>query len=127
MGAGAGGAAAVKLIFEQAQEQDADVIFCQAQQLIGKYEDAQSVEIEFEKEYYNYAGSLINTYITFSALNYLGEEFAGKFELTISGPAVFAENNSSTLRFMYDGEGKQQIEITITGASPITIYPKFIS
>ena len=90
-------------------------------------EDAQSVEIEFEKEYYDYTGSIINTYINFSALNYLGEEFSGIFELTISGPAVFVENNSSTLRFTYDGTGKQQIEIAITGASPITIYPKFIS
>lgn len=90
-------------------------------------EDAQSVEIEFEKEYYDYTGSIINTYINFSALNYLGEEFSGIFELTISGPAVFVENNSSTLRFTYDGAGKQQIGIVITGASPITIYPKFIS
>lgn len=90
-------------------------------------EDAQSVEIEFEKEYYDYTGSIINTYINFSALNYLGDEFSGIFELVISGPAVFAENNSSTLRFTYSGTGKQQIEITITGASPITIYPKFIS
>lgn len=90
-------------------------------------EDAQSVEVEFEKEYYDYAGTSINTYINFSALNYLGEEFTGIFELTLSGPAVFTENNSSTLRFTYQGSGKQQIGITITGASPITIYPKFIS
>lgn len=90
-------------------------------------EDAQSVEIEFEKEYYDYTGSAINTYINFSALNYLNEEFIGIFELTISGPAIFAENSSNVLRFNYDGTGKQQIGITITGASPITIYPKFIS
>jgi hypothetical protein len=90
-------------------------------------EDAQSVEIEFEKEYYDYTGSTISTYINFSALNYLGEDFAGVFELTISGPAVFTENNTNTLRFDYTGTGKQQIGITITGASPVTIYPKFIS
>jgi len=90
-------------------------------------EDAQSVEIEFEKEYYDYTGSSISTYIEFSALNYLEEHFVGIFELTISGPAVFAENNTSTLRFTYNGMGKQQIGLTITGASPITIYPKFIS
>ena len=90
-------------------------------------EDAQSVEIEFEKEYYDYTGTSINTYINFSALNYLGEEFTGIFELTLSGPAVFTENSGTTLRFTYAGSGKQQIGITITGASPITIYPKFIS
>lgn len=89
-------------------------------------EDAQSVGIEFEKPYYDYTGTFINTYINFSALNYLGEDFSGTFELTISGPAVFAENNDTTLRFLYNGSGKQQIELTITGASPITIYPKFI-
>ena len=90
-------------------------------------EDAQSVEIEFEKEYYDYTGTTISTYINFSALNYLGEDFAGIFELTISGPAVFTENNTTVLRFTYNGSGKQQVGITITGASPITIYPKFIS
>lgn len=90
-------------------------------------EDAQSVEIQYEKEYYEYAGTSINTYVEFSALNYLGEKFSGIFELTINGPAVFTENNSTILRFTYNGTGKQQIGITITGASPITIYPKFIS
>lgn len=90
-------------------------------------EDAQSVEIDFEKQYYEYTGITINTYIEFSALNYLNEEFTGTFELTINGPAVFTENNNETLRFTYNGAGKQQIGITITGASPITIYPKFIS
>ena len=90
-------------------------------------EDAQSVEIEFEKDYYDYTGTTISTYINFSALNYLGEDFAGIFELTLSGPAVFSENNSSTLRFVYNGNGKQQVGIIITGASPITVYPKFVS
>jgi hypothetical protein len=90
-------------------------------------EDAQSVEIDFEKNCYDYTGTVINTYINFSALNYLGERFSGIFELTISGPAIFTENNNSTLRFTYSGVGKQQIGIAITGASPITIYPKFIS
>lgn len=90
-------------------------------------EDAQSVEIEFEKEYYDYTGASINTYINFSAVNYLGNNFTGTFELTLSGPAVFTENSSTTLRFTYAGSGKQQIGLTITGASPITVYPKFIS
>ena len=89
-------------------------------------EDAQSVDIRFEKEYYDYTGSSIDTYVAFSALNYLGEEFAGTFELSLSGPAVFTENGENTIKFVYNGEGQQQIGLTITGASPITIYPKFI-
>lgn len=51
MGAGTGGAAAVKLIFEQAQERDADIIFGQAQQLIGQYEDPQAVDIPKVEEW----------------------------------------------------------------------------
>ena len=89
-------------------------------------EDAQSVNIEFEKEYYNYSGSSISTFITFSALNYLDQEFKGTFELVIDGPAVFTENETSTITIDYIGEGAQQVALTITGASPITIYPKFI-
>ena len=89
-------------------------------------QDAQSVEINFEKDYYNYSGSAINTFITFSALNYLGEKFKGTFELSVDGPAVFTDNESAVLTFDYDGEETKQIGVTITGASPITIYPKFI-
>lgn len=88
-------------------------------------EDAQSVDIRFEKQYYDFTGTGIDTYITFSALNYLGELFKGKFELTISGPAVFTDDGSNILTFDYDGETKQ-IGLTILGASPVTIYPKFI-
>ena len=90
-------------------------------------EDAQSVNIEYEKPYYEYTGSSISTYINFSATNYLSNPFSGKFKLTINGPAVFSENNSNILIFNYDGSGNQQIGITITGAAPITIYPYFIN
>lgn len=90
-------------------------------------EDAQSVEIQFEKPYYEYTGNTISTYITFSAINYLNEEFPGKFELKLSGPAVFTQNSKNVLEIDYNGNGKQQIGITITGASPITVYPKFIN
>lgn len=88
-------------------------------------EDAQSVDIKFEKQYYDFTGTSIDTYITFSALNYMGEQFKGKFELTISGPAVFTDDGSATFTFNYEGEIKQ-IGLTILGASPVTIYPKFI-
>ena len=88
-------------------------------------EDAQSVDIKFEKQYYDFTGTGVDTYITFSAINYLGEQFKGKFELTISGPAVFTEDGSASVIFDYTGETKQ-IGLTILGASPVTIYPKFI-
>lgn len=89
-------------------------------------EDAQSVDIKFEKQYYEYTGTSINTYVTFSALNYLGEPFKGTFELTLDGPAIFTENGNNKITFNYDGEGVHQININIIGASPITVYPKFI-
>lgn len=90
-------------------------------------EDAQSVQIKFEKTHYEYSGTMINTFIEFSALNYLNEEMQGTFQLTLSGSAVFTENNSNELIFEYDGLGVKQIGININGANPITIYPKYIS
>lgn len=89
-------------------------------------QDAQSVQISFEKSYYEYTGSSITTYINFSALNYLNENFVGTFELVLDGPAIFVENNTKKLTLNYDGNGITQIAISITGASPITVYPKFI-
>lgn len=88
-------------------------------------QDAQSVNIKFEKPYYDYAGTSIETFITFSAINYLDEEFKGTFELILDGPAVFTENSNNVLKFDYNG-GEEQIGVTILGASPITVYPKFI-
>ena len=88
-------------------------------------EDAQSVDIKFEKQYYEFTGVSIDTYITFSALNYMGEQFKGTFELTVNGPAVFTDDGSTTFTFDYEGETKQ-IGLTIVGASPVTVYPKFI-
>ena len=88
-------------------------------------QDAQSVQISFEKPYYEYTGNSINTYIMFSALNYLNNDFLGRFKLTLSGPAVFSETGAPELEVSYNG-GKLQIGIIITGASPITIYPEYI-
>ena len=90
-------------------------------------EDAQSVQINFEKTHYEYTGTIINTFIEFSALNYLNEEMIGKFKLTLSGSAVFTENNSNELIFDYEGLGIKQIGININGANPVTIYPQYIS
>jgi hypothetical protein len=90
-------------------------------------EDAQSVQIKFEKTHYEYSGAMINTFIEFSALNYLNEEMKGTFQLTLSGSAVFTENNTNELTFEYDGLGIKQIGISINGANPITVYPKYIS
>jgi hypothetical protein len=89
-------------------------------------EDAQSVRIKFEKDYYEYTGSMINTYIEFSAMNYLNEEMTGTFQLTLSGSAVFAENNTNELMFLYSGKGVQQIGIYINGVNPVTVYPRYI-
>ena len=88
-------------------------------------DDAQSVQIKFEKTHYEYSGSTISTYITFSALNYLNEEMEGTFQLNLTGSAVFTENNAKELIINYRGS-TQRINITITGANPITIYPKYI-
>lgn len=94
--------------------------------LINLY-DAQSIQIKFEKNYYEYSGATISTYIEFSALNYLNEDMEGTFNLLMTGSAIFADNNTNELTFYYNGTGKMQIPINITGANPITIYPKYIA
>lgn len=87
--------------------------------------DAQDVEIKFEKEYYEYTGSVINTFVTFRAFTYTGEDAAGTFRLIIEGPAIFRETNSREINIDYAHE--IVIPIQITGAAPITIYPKYIN
>ena len=89
-------------------------------------EDAQSVSISFEKSYYEFTGTSISTYMLFNAKNYIGEDFSGKFELRIDGPAIFAENASNKLEINYTS-GLMQINIIITGASPVTVYPRYIN
>lgn len=87
--------------------------------------DAQDVTIKFEKIYYEYTGSTIETYITFKALTYVGIDATGTFRLILEGPAVFQENNKKELYIDYVSE--LMIPIKITGAAPITVYPKYIS
>jgi hypothetical protein len=87
--------------------------------------DAQDVDIKFEQPYYEYTGEIINTYIDFKAFTYVGTDAHGIFGLTIEGPAVFSSNNSRNLEINYTQA--VQIPIKITGAAPITIYPRYIS
>lgn len=87
--------------------------------------DAQDVNITFEKPYYEYTGHTIETYITFKALTYAGLDATGTFRLIIEGPAIFQENNQRELYIDYTEE--VMIPLKITGAAPITIYPKYIS
>lgn len=87
--------------------------------------DAQDVDIKFEQPYYEYTGAIINTYIDFKAFTYIGTDAHGIFGLTIEGPAVFSSNNSRNLEINYTQA--VQIPIKITGAAPITIYPRYIS
>lgn len=88
--------------------------------------DAQTIDVTFEKSTYEYDGTPIDTFITFSALNYLNEPFSGSFKLVMTGSAVFTENNDKELIFTYDGVS-QNIGIRITGPNPVTIYPTFLN
>lgn len=87
--------------------------------------DAQDVNITFEKPYYEYTGNDITTYITFKALTYIGDDATGTFRLIIEGPALFQTNGTRELYLNYTHE--ITIPLKITGAAPITIYPKYIS
>ena len=86
--------------------------------------DAQEVDIKFAQNYYEYTGSDISTHVTFRANTYLGEEASGSFNLQIEGPAHFTENGRREIVINYSGV--MDIPITITGAAPVTIYPKYL-
>jgi len=87
--------------------------------------DAQEVDIKFERNYYEYTGSDIATHITFSAKTYLGVEATGVFELVVEGPAYFTDTRRRDINITYTQE--VDVPLTITGAAPITIYPKYVN
>ena len=90
------------------------------------FEDPQIVDIQFEEDHYVYSGNNINTYITFSATNYIEAPFTGRFKLTMSGSATFDQTNSQEITFDYTGE-PVIINITINGVKPVVISPTFIA
>lgn len=83
--------------------------------------------MKFEKDYYDYVGTNIETFITIEAKNFLGEYININVELSIDGNAKFKDNSSSVIKITTPSDGELNIPVIITGSNQITVYPKILS
>lgn len=83
--------------------------------------------MKFEKDYYDYVGTNIETFITIEAKNFLGEYININVELTIDGNAKFKDNSSSVIKITTPSDGELNIPVIITGSNQITVCPKILS
>lgn len=83
--------------------------------------------MKFEKDYYDYVGDDIETFITIEAKNFLGEYINTNVELSIDGNAKFKDNTSSVIKISTPSDGKLNIPVIITGSNQITVYPKILT
>lgn len=88
--------------------------------------DPQTISLKFEKGYYTYIDENIDTYVTFSALDHLGDPAYGIYELELSGNIIFTDTGEKTYRVQYSGEDIQ-INVSIVGPKTITCKTTFIS
>ncbi len=89
--------------------------------------DTTDFTMNFEKDYYDYVGEDIETYITIEAKNFMGEYISIKTELNINGNAKFKDTNSKSIQLTTPLGNKLDVPIIITGANQITIYPKIVT
>lgn len=88
--------------------------------------DPQTISLKFEKGYYTYIDENIDTYVTFSALDHLGDPAHGIYELELSGNIIFTDTGEKTYRVQYSGEDIQ-VNVSIVGPKTITCKTTFIS
>jgi len=86
--------------------------------------DATDYNVKFEKDYYDYTGENIETFITIETKNFIGEYININIELSIEGNAKFKENDSKTIQLVTSADESLNVPIIITGANQITIYSK---
>lgn len=89
--------------------------------------DATNFNMKFEKNFYDYFGIDIETFITIESRNYIGEYISTEVELNINGNAKFRENDSKTIKLTTPNDGNMSIPVMITGSNQITVYPKLTS
>lgn len=85
--------------------------------------ETTDVTIKFERDYYDYAGKSIETYITVTSKDFNGNYVATTLELTINGNAKFKSNNSKVVEITTPEDNSMDIPVIITGPNQITIYP----
>lgn len=87
-------------------------------------DDPQEVKIKFEKLYYTYENTDIETYITFEATGFTDKIPTGEYILTLSGNAIFKGNHKKQISLNYTG-GQVKVDIIINGPKRVTCSTKF--
>lgn len=82
-------------------------------------DDPLIVTPEFEKIYYTYNNTNIDTYIKFSAQSFSKKPAIGKYILTLSENAYFNQTNSQVLEINYNGNDDIEYQVTITGPKQV--------
>ena len=88
-------------------------------------EDPLTVVPEFEKIYYTYSNTNINTYLTFSAKSFTKKPAFGKYILTLSDNAYFVETNDQILEINYTGDDTIHYPLVITGPKKVSCSTVF--
>jgi hypothetical protein len=88
-------------------------------------EDPLTVVPEFEKIYYTYSNTNINTYLTFSAKSFTKKPALGKYILTLSDNAYFIETNDQILEINYTGDDTIHYPLVITGPKKVSCSTVF--
>lgn len=89
--------------------------------------DATDFNMKFEKEYYDYMGTDIETFITIEAKNFAGEYISIEVELNIDGNAKFKDTDDLVIKIITPSDGKLDIPVIITGSNQVTVYPKILT
>lgn len=82
---------------------------------------AVSLDFNFEKAFYEYNNSDVNSYITVWAKNAEDEYAAVNIKLTIAGNCVWQSNGSQTLETTTSAEGPTTVPFTIKGQTAINV------
>lgn len=80
-----------------------------------------NVSLRSEKSNFDYQNATGNTYCVISCQNYTGTQIQCKIQLTIKGPALFTDTNSSTIIIDTLPDAEKQIPIKVTGPGPIMV------
>lgn len=87
--------------------------------------DPVKVTIKFEKQFYTYIGTDIESYVTFSAVDAFNTAAHGQYVLTLEGNAHFIDTNNKQLNITYNGDNTIHYPIMITGNKTIKCSAKY--
>ena len=90
------------------------------------YNDVTSflLDVQFEKEKYNYGNSDISTYVKIYSKNFLDEYIQTKVKVIVEGNCHFTENNKKEIITYTDNTGIKNIPVTVTSGGTMYCYIK---